>query len=432
MNRTLFIILFLVSSLFSSVFPVHSQDRIYLEIGSTDVRKINFAVPWFRSNQASGVPQELGKKLADTLAKALKFHGIINIIPTKVYNGSQSADWGGLGADFTVLGIYELNANSLRLELRLFDVSGDKMLLGKSYSGKLNQQNDMLFRFCNSVIEDLTGTPGIADSQIAFVSHARATRKKEVYVTDILGQSFRQITRHKNLVVSPRFVPDSPYLTYTSYHSGNQNLYITDLRQNTTTRALSRRKGMNLAPGWFPDGEKMLVTLSYEGNPDLYMMSNKGKVIKQVTKNTGINVSATISPDGKQAVFVSDRSGSPQLYLMELATGRTQRITFEGTENAEPDWHPKENLIVYSSLRNGVYQICTKVPDRLAEANQLTTELSHHESPSWSPDGNQIIFSQQDGRENKIYAMMKNGSFQRRLFSVTGSQTYPRWAKNYQ
>ena len=76
-------------------------------------------------------------------------------------------------------------------------------------------------------------------------------------------------------------------------------------------------------------------------------------------------------------------------------------------------------------------QICTKAPSRTADSNQLTSELSHHESPSWSPDGNQIIFSKQDGRNNKIYAMMKDGSFQRRLFSFSGSETYPRWAYNY-
>ncbi len=431
MKKIFLALLIVISFFFLWSSPCYSQERVYLEIGSTDVRKINFAVPWFRNRSASGIPEEFGKSLADTLAKALKFHGIINIVPTKLYNGSQSGDWNRLGVDFTILGIYESTANSLKLELRLFDVSSDRMILGKSYSGKRTQQHEMLYRFCNSVIKDLTGSTGLADTQIAFVSQSNDTLKKELFITDILGRKLRQVTRHRNLVVSPRFIPKSSFITYTSYHTGNQNLYITDLRQNRTTRVLSRRDGMNLAPGWFPDGKNMLLTLSYKGNPDLYLLNRDGRVSQQITQNTGINVSATISPDGKKAVFVSDRSGSPQLYLMDLASKRTQRITFTGTENAEPDWHPTEDLIVYSSLRDGVYQICTKAPSRTADSNQLTSELSHHESPSWSPDGNQIIFSKQDGRNNKIYAMMKDGSFQRRLFSFSGSETYPRWAYNY-
>lgn len=424
--------LILVFLFFISIPVSHAQERVYLEIGSADVRKIHFAIPWFHNRQSSGEVNKLDKDLADTLAKSLKFHGVIDIIPTSTYNGVQNSDWKGLGADFTVLGVYEATGNSISMEMRLFDVASDQMILGKSYNGKLSQSKEMLFRFCDSIMHDLTGSKGLADTQIAFVSHERDAKRKEVYLTDILGRDLRQVTRHKNLVVSPRFVPaDGNFLTYTSYHTGNQNLYITDLRQNKTTRVLSQRNGMNLAPGWFPDGSKMLITLSYKGNPDLFLMNREGKILEQVTANVGINVSATISPDGNQAVFVSDRSGRPQLYLMDLKTRNTQRITFTGSENAEPSWHPTEDLIVYSSLRNGVYQICTKKPGQGSPSTQLTTDLSHHESPSWSPDGNQIVFSKQDGRENKIYAMMKNGSFQRRLFNFPGSQTYPRWEVNY-
>lgn len=431
MKQKHIISLLLLSCLVFWTVPSYSQDRVYLEIGSTDVRKINFAVPWFRNRTANSIPEEFGKSLADTLAKALKFHGIINIVPTKLYNGSQTGDWNSLNVDFTILGLYETAANSLKLELRLFDVASDKMILGKSYTGKRTQQHEMLYRFCDSVIKNLTGSTGLAETHIAFVSQGTDSKKKELFVTDILGRKLRQVTRHRNLVVSPRFIPNSSFITYTSYHSGNQNLYITDLRQNRVTRVLSRRDGMNLAPGWFPDGNNMLLTLSYQGNPDLYLLNRNGKITKQITKNAGINVSATISPDGKKAVFVSDRSGKPQLYLMDLNTKRTQRITFKGTENAEPDWHPTDDLIVYSSLRDGVYQVCTMSPSSIGNSSQLTTELSHHESPSWSPDGNQIIFSKQDGRNNKIYAMMKDGSFQRPLFSFSGSQTYPRWSYNY-
>ncbi len=431
MKQSSFTLFFFV--LFSSFFSFNcaAQERIYLEIGSADVRKIQFAVPWFTNRLSPGQPKEFDKDIADILAKALKFHGIIDIIPTSEYNGSQNTDWKNLGADFTILGTYESNGNSLSLQLRLVDVADNTMILGKSYNGKLSQKDEMLFRFCNSVIHDLTGTMGLAETQIAYVSYEKELLRKEVYMTDILGRTTRQITRHKNLVVSPRFVPGGTFLTYTSYHSGNQNLYITDLRQDKTTQVLSQRTGMNLAPAWFPDGQKMVLTLSYEGNPDLYLVDKRGQVLERITKNAGINVSATISPDGERIVFVSDRFGSPQLFLMDLKSKKTQRITFTGSENAEPSWHPTEDLIVYSSLRNGVYQICTQKPEQGAEVNVLTTDLSHHESPAWSPDGNQIIFSKQDGRENKIYAMMKNGSYQRKLFSFNGSQTYPRWEINY-
>ncbi len=418
---------FLLIFVFLFTQTASGAERVYLDITTSETRKINIAVPWLSNENLSQQKQRLGRDLADTLSKALKFHGIISIIPTAKYGGSQSTDWKRLGTDYTVLGQYTINSDTIKLELRLLDIAGDEIIMGKSFTGNMSQKDKMLFKFCDNVIENLTGQPGIAATRIAFVN--RENNVKEVYLTDILGRKFRQITRHKHLTVSPRFVPSSNFLTYSSYHSGNQNLYITDLAQNKTTRALSRRKGLNLAPAWSPDGKYMVLTLSKSGNPDLYLLDRKGAIIEQLTRRSGINVSPTWSPDGDQLVFVSDRSGKPQLYHMDMNTRKVKRLTFEGNENAEPSWSPTENLIVYSSLREGVYQIFTLNPFNIDKTTQVTKDLSHHESPSWSPDGNQIIFAKRDGKKNQIYGIMKNGSFQRRLFTIPGSQAYPQWSR---
>lgn len=401
-------------------------DRVYLDITASETRKINFVVPTF---QDTGAIQQrrLGQELADTLGKALVFHGIISLIDNSQSADMQQGDWKQTGADYAVLGQSESSPDSLKLEMRLLDVAANEIIMGKSYSGSLQQKELMLFKFCDSVIETLTGKPGIASSRIAFVNGEG--KIKEVYLTDILGTHFRQVTRHKHITVSPRFVPGGPYLTYTSYHSGNQNLYITDLRQDKVTRVLSRRKGLNLAPAWSADGKLMVLTLSKGGNPDLYLLDARGEIIEQLTNKAGINVSPTWSPDGSHLIFVSDRSGKPQLYLMEMNSRKVKRLTFEGSENAEPNWSPTEDLIVYSSLRNGIYQLFTLNPYKNDPPTQLTQDLSYHESPGWSPDGNQVIFVKRDGKKNQIYGIMKNGSYQRRLFTLPGSQSYPQWSR---
>ncbi|MBW2658996.1 MAG: PD40 domain-containing protein [Deltaproteobacteria bacterium] len=412
------------------LFPAHSAiaaGRVYLDITAPETRKINMAVPWFTSKNTANQNKSRGSELADTLAKALKFHGIISILPTKNYGGSHTADWKKQGVDYAVLGQYTASGDSLKLEMRLLDVASDEIIMGKSFSGSRKKKEEMLYKFCDHIIKTFTGNEGIANSKIVYVS--RVKKIKEVYLTDILGKKVRQITRHRNLTVSPRFKPGGNFLTYTSYHTGNQNLYITDLRQSRTTRVLSRRKGLNLAPAWSPDGKYMILTLSVSGTPDLFLLDSKGKIIEQLTRKTGINVSPTWSPDGNHIVFVSDRSGKPQLYHMDLKSRKINRLTFEGIENAEPNWSPTDNTIVYSSLRDGVYQLFMLKPLEGGEPVQLTTDLSHHESPAWSPDGNQIIFAKRDGKDNHIYAILKNGSYQRRILNLPGSQTYPQWSR---
>ena len=401
--------------------------RVYLDITAPGTRKINMAVPWFTSKNPAGQKQSRGRDFADTLANALEFHGIISILPTKNYGGSHTADWKKQGVDYVVLGQYTAGGNNLKLEMRLLDVAADEIIIAKYFSGSSNKKEEMLYKFCDQIIKAFTGKEGIANSKIAYVS--REKNVKEVYLTDILGKKIRQITRHRNLTVSPRFKPGGNFLTYSSYHTGNQNLYITDLRQSMTTRVLSRRKGLNLAPAWSPDGKYMILTLSSSGTPDLFLLDSKGRKIEQLTKKTGINVSPTWSPDGNHIVFVSDRSGKPQLYHMNLKSRKINRLTFEGIENAEPNWSPTDNTIVYSSLRDGVYQLFMLNPLEESEPVQLTSDLSHHESPAWSPDGNQIIFAKRDGKDNHIYAILKNGSYQRRILNLPGSQTYPRWSR---
>lgn len=400
-------------------------ERVYLDITAPEARKINIAVPWFVNKGKAGQKQSFGRDLADTLAKALKFHGVISIIPTNSYKGSQVANWASLDADYVVLGSYDVGSKNIKFEMRLLDVSGNEVILGKAFNGTMKQKDLMLFKFCDNAMEALTGQKGIASSRIAFVSYEKNT--KDIYLTDILGRKVRQVTRHNNLTVSPRFTPDGNYLSYTSYHTGNQNLYLTDLRQNKITKAISRRKGMNLAPSWAPDGETCVLTLSTSGSPDLFLMDRDGAIIEQLTSKSGINVSPTFSPDGNYIVFVSDRSGRPQLYIMDMNTGSQRRLTYEGSENAEPNWSPTENKIAYSSLRNGVYQIFTLDPFGKEPPEQITTDLSRHESPVWSPDGNQIVFTKRDGRHQQIYAVMKNGSYMRKIISFPGNQSSARW-----
>jgi TolB protein len=365
--------------------------------------------------------------MAELLAKGLAFHGFIKILDPQTYGGRQDADWKVLGADYVVLTRYEGDASNMLIEGRLLDVGEDNMITGRRYSGSVGQRDEMVLRMCDALIEEFTGVPGISRSRIAFVSDR--TGRKELYVADVLGLNIRQVTHHKHLVVSPRFSPDGNYLAYSSYHSGNQNLYMTDLRQNKVTRAISRREGMNMAPAWSPDGKKMVVTLSKDGSPDLYMIDLQGKILKRLTARAGINVSPSWSPDGRTLAFVSDRSGSPQIYLMDMKTFTVSRLTFEGQENTEPSWSPDGKLLAYTGLVGGNYQIFIMNPQDRSTARQLTSDGGECESPTWSPDGRQIVFSRRSNTSQKICAVMKDGGEFRVLFDqIPGNQSYPQWA----
>ncbi len=383
------------------------------------------AVPSFTDKERPDIVHDAGKQMADVMGRGLAFHGFVSIIDPKLYGDKQQTDWQVVGAEFVVLGQYTTKGSDVVLEIRLVNTQEGRMVLGRRYSGSWTQHRQMVLKFCDEIINHLTGEPGISLTEIAFVSDR--TDHKEIYLADVLGDDIRQVTKHQNLAVSPRFSPDGLRLAYTSYHRGNPNLYVTDLSQSKTTRAISRRKGLNMAAAWAPDGKTMAITLSKDGNPDLYLMNLQGEILQRLTANEGLNVSPSWSPDGKKLAFVSDRSGTPQIYILDIKTKAVRRITYVGNENTTPCWSPTGEWIAYTGLIEGSHHILIISPDG-GSPLQLTSGSAEHESPSWSPDGRQIAFTRRVNGTQRIYAILKNGKGLRALFDMKGDQSFPQWS----
>jgi TolB protein len=413
---------FLLSALFA---PQVHADRVYLDITPSDVRKIVIAIPAFQDQNTGAADLTMGKSMAELLGKALEFHGFVRVVNARNYGTISDVNWKEYGVDYVVRGELNRNGKTLVIEGRLQDVAEDKMLAGRRYKGMAGQQDDMVLRLADALVEEFTGEPGISRTSIAYVSDE--TGAKEIFLGDVMNRGRRQITRHKHLCVSPRFSPDGRSLAYTTYHHGNQDLYITDLQQSKITHSLSRQKGMNLAPGFSPDNQTMVVTLSKDGSPDLYLMDRKGKIIERLTARMGINVSPSFSPDGKSMVFVSDRSGQPQLYVMNLKNRNVQRLTFQGKENSEPSWSPKGDKIVYTGRVGERYHIFT-IDSKGGQPTQLTSEWGDYESPTWSPDGKQLVLARRRNGHSEICTMFADGKGMRVLFALKGNQSYPRWS----
>lgn len=403
-----------------------AQARVYLDITAPDFRKVPFAVPYFIDKNKPGFIGKENRDQAALLTRALEFHGFISVVPPEKYDGTIHTDWLKLGVDYAIITEYELSGETLTYEFRLIDVTEGRMLAGKRYKGSPNISEKIILRFCDEVIYQLTGERGISRSNITFSSEV-AGGYKEIFVTDVLGRDIRQITKHKNIAVSPKFSSDGRLLAYTSYHPGNPNLYITDWQEAKTTKAISRRPGLNLAPAWSPDGKTMIITLSKDGNPDLYLINTEGAILNRLTKNTGINVSPTFSPDGRNIAFVSDRSGNPQIYIMNLKTKSVRRITFQGNDNTEPSWSPNGEWIAYSGLYEGHYQIFMIRPEG-GQPLQLTWYRDDHESPSWSPDSRQVVFTRLHANDRDICTVFRNGTGFRTLFGLEGHQSSPEWS----
>jgi TolB protein len=392
-------------------------------------------VPVFKDLSTTQKHPDLANTLADLFTETIDFTGFFQLLDRESFlEDPQQAsliqhtinfkNWTDIGAELLIKGGFGFEEDLLKIELRLFDTFGSRLIIGKRYTGHLKDHRRMIRRFCNDIIRRLTGYEGIFNTQIAFVS--TTTGHKEIYIADFDGHNPKQFTNTRVITLFPAWSSDGLWLAYTDYKRGKPDLYIRHVKERRGT--VASFEGSNITPAWVPGQFAFAASLSHQGNPAIYLLTGKGKIMRKLTHHWSIDVSPTWSPDGKAFAFVSDRSGSPQIYIKNTEDEKVRRLTYEGKYNTSPQWSPRGNYIAYT--RFGEYaqtNICLISPDGKGPI-QLTRNTGNNESPTWSPDGSMIAFDSTREGASGIYVMNTNGSNQRRLLVLEGEQTNPSWS----
>jgi len=384
--------------------------------------------------------QRLSAKIADVIADDLDRAGWFRVIDRSAYIEDPQktgvklgtfdfADWSTLGAEGLIKGEFETRGNEIAVELRLFDVFQQKQIVGKRYTGEVRDVRRIAHRFVDEIILQFTGTRGIFDTRIAYVSTG-GERFKEIYIAHLDGSEKTKITNNRTINLFPSWAPDGRRILYTSYKTGKPQVFSYDLFTSQET-PLSARAGLNLGGRWAPDGKSVVLALEKDGNIDLYLVDPTGKIIRRLTKHRGIDVSPSWAPDGKRLAFVSDRSGAPQVYIMEVGSGATKRLTYKGNYNTSPDWSSVGDRIAFTGISDGNFNIFT-IGVNGGDLRMVTSNAGDDEHPSWSPDGRFIAFASNRTGSHRIYTMRANGENQRRLTGSTGDDTNPSWSPRLQ
>jgi TolB protein len=337
-------------------------------------------------------------------------------------------DWDVAGA--VVLAKTELKAiaGGWKLSVWVYDVPGRRKLGGRSFTGTTKQLRTLGHRAANEIILRVTGEPGIFDTRFAAVRASKTG--KEVVLVDVDGARVIPVTRNGSINLQPAWSPSGSQLAYTSYRSGNPDLYVADLAANRTRR-ISSRPGMNAGAAWGPDEDRLALTLSAGGDSDVHIIHpDDGRRLRQVTQGGGIDVSPTWSPDGRFVAFASERAGGMQIYVLPAAGGgRPERISFIGSENTDPAWSPRGDAIAWVG-RDGhfdvfVAQVIDGVPT--GRVTRITQHQGNNEDPTWSPDGRYLAFSSDRSGGHQIWLSSADGHHQIQV-TTGGSFTAPAWS----
>jgi TolB protein len=429
---TILIILFVFLSLLKNV---AAQTDLYIR-GSAKL--IPIAVPQLclstSSSASSPVEDNPQREIPRVMSKNLSISGIFQVLESNSYVETPGkcgdfaySDWSVIGSEGLIRGVVTATPSGVKVQMMLYDVPKQRMVVGKEYQGDLNQIKKIAHRFSNDVMQYFTGQPGVFGTEIVFSS--KIGRFKELFVMNMNGDEVRQLTNDRSLSLSASWTRDGRSLFYTSYRKRAPELFRLELF-NRKAFQLTQKLGLVLGARYSPDGSKLMASLSDDRGSDIVLLSpSSGQVVKRLTPtNSAIDVSPDWSPDGKQIVFCSSRSGGPQIYVMNEDGSSPRRISFV-TANycTSPRWSPKGDKIAFVCRADGGFQIFVTNPDG-GDALQLTS-VGDNEDPDWSPNGYYLTFSSTFWRRGvpSIAIMHPDGSGIKQLTNSRSGDSQPSW-----
>jgi len=412
-----------------------AESKVYINIVSPSAQKFPIAITTFKNMTGASAQESLSPWFADTLGKTLEITGFFNILDRKAFlvdqaklgiatENIQFPAWTGIGAESLVTGGFTVNGRDLTLECRLFDAVQGKLIVGKRYTGKLEERKEMVVRFAQEILIALTGEKGLFDTKIAF--SGKKGGSSEIYYVNFDGTEQVKLTNYRTITLSPKWSPDGKQISFLSYKDGAPDLFTMELNRQTARKILSTGR-LNLPGTWSADSKRMLVTSSKDGSEEIYILTVADGRLTRLTNDPSIDVSPTWSPDGKQIAFVSDRGGTPQIYLMDASGANVRRLTFEGGYNTSPAWHPRANRVAYEGRADGNFQIMTMETEGGAPA-RLTINGGRNENPAWSPDGRYIAFVSRQGGKARVCVMNSNGTNIRVIHEGLDNYVSPTWS----
>jgi dipeptidyl aminopeptidase/acylaminoacyl peptidase len=150
-------------------------------------------------------------------------------------------------------------------------------------------------------------------------------------------------------------------------------------------------------------------------------------VILPILADSFQNVQPALSPDRTTIVFSSNREGDFDLYAMDPDGQNIRKLTSQAGSDGDPAWTPDGSRILFTGTRAGGSQVFSMQAD--GSGLRALTTLGGS-VPAVAPDGRTVAFvSARDGND-EIYRMDLDGSNQVNLSATREKEGSPQFFAN--
>ncbi len=210
----------------------------------------------------------------------------------------------------------------------------------------------------------------------------------------------------------PAFSPSGDRFVTNSRPSPNPfgaSLMVTNAATGRSEVIYQEKNRNVLAAQWSPQGDKIIFSIGafgaffqafhelflqtpdrVEGGAQIAIINPDGTGFQEVTSGPANHAFPSFSPDGRRFVYRVFENDGYGLRIMNLETKTTTSLTTE--YDNFPLWSPRGDLIAFSRLVDGAYEIHTIKPDGTG-LKRLTFTHGNDAHVAWSPDGEFIAFA---------------------------------------
>lgn len=416
--------------------PAHAELSVDITQGQADPTPI--AIPAFI---AAGNTTVEANNLTEVVISNLQRSALFRHLNPSAYvqefasvnEPPRYGEWRQINAQLLLVGQTSMPSPAqLKVDFRLYDVLAQKQLLGLSYNTTPANWRRLAHLISDAIYKRETGESGYFDSRVVYVETSgnpwRPTKRLAIMDQD--GFNHRYLTDGRSMVLTPRFSPNAPVITYFAYYNDTPRVYTLHV-DTGRVEMLGNFPGMTFAPRFSPKGDKVIFSMAQDGNTDIYAMDLGSRDFDRLTSSPGIDTSPSYNPEGDQIVFNSDRGGGQQLYIMSSSGSGAKRISFGQGRYSTPVWSPRGDLIAFTKQLSGRFYIGVMRTDGSGE--RMLSQSYQEEGPTWSPNGRVLMFFREspgDGKNiprTRIYSVDLTGQNLREV-PTPGNASDPAWS----
>ena len=388
---------------------------------------------------AEGAASDTAATVAGVIANDLAHSGYFQPLPPESFIESigsleaapQFASWRQVQARNLVVGQVTSQGGKMTIAFKLYDVNTGQLVAGTSFTASAKVSRRIAHKIADIIYKEITGFDGYFDTRVVYVDESgpKNQRIKRLAIMDQDGFGARTLTNGKDILLTPRFSPNSQEITYASIGAEAARVYLFNL-DTGQKEIVGDFPNMSFAPRFSPDGQNVIMSLQSDDGRDanIFEMDLRSKQMRQLTKVPAINTAPSFSPDGSRITFESDRGGSQQIYVMNADGSNQARISFGKGRYSTPVWSPDGKSIAFTKQGEGKFGIGVMNPDGSGE--RILTEGFHNEGPTWSPNSRVLMFFREQPGESggpQLYSVDITGYNEQRIATPQFSSD-PAWS----